>query len=570
MPPDAAIVMTLPGVDQPDLEKYEPSIEAVFEGKELEIPKDESQAPCGSPSRSKYFVRIPLPAGMKEGGKVLIKVNGFHLPRRSVDELPVSFSFQVGQDSKTEQIGISTAKVQGGPAVAVLVDVPSAASTNDHAILAASAVDRFGNPASFESREFIIELDDQRPAWPRLTLDDYGNARFELPELAPGVHRFSLIQGEREYGRSGPCLVTDREARGNYLWGDLHSHTGFSDAFTTATPVEALAYARRTAHLDFAAVTDHVEAVWGCSMSGSDWETTVRAAKQADAPPAFTVFLGYEWTGEFPYAKTWPVREGHANLIFPDLEGAPCGADSEQCGSLARLHDFALRNGLILMQHHTIAEWAPALFKLPNDASTPVVEIYSSHGSSECLDCPRAMMHRVSQAGHSVQDALLEGKIFGFVGGGDNHHARPGSRTFPGKTGLILDSVGLTCLPDAKNRRDGIMDSLRKRHSYATTGERIFVDFRVGDSMMGDILPKGSRIRIDYRVHGTDSISKIEILRGDLARKVFESAATVMPDATDAQGVWEDQKPLPKALYYLRATQRNGAMAWSSPIWTSQ
>jgi hypothetical protein len=40
-----------------------------------------------------------------------------------------------------------------------------------------------------------------------------------------------------------------------FYFGNLHSHTAYSDG--TATPKEAYAYARQTAHLDFLAITEH-------------------------------------------------------------------------------------------------------------------------------------------------------------------------------------------------------------------------------------------------------------------------------------------------------------------------
>jgi hypothetical protein len=173
-------------------------------------------------------------------------------------------------------------------------------------------------------------------------------------------------------------------------------------------------------------------------------------------------------------------------------------------------------------------------------------------------------------AEHFTQAALLTGVRYGLVANSDNHHARPGARRFHGQQHQALDAGGLTCVRALFNRRDEIIDALRERRCYATTSARILLDFAIGDTPMGGERPRGLPADIRYRVHGTDRLEEIVVWRGDLEAKTFTIAHRQTTDALDAIGSWTDPTPPAKGLYYLRARQRDGEMAWSSPIWTER
>jgi hypothetical protein len=131
-----------------------------------------------------------------------------------------------------------------------------------------------------------------------------------------------------------------------------------------------------------------------------------------------------------------------------------------------------------------------------------------------------------------------------------------------------------------ENNREAIWDAMWNRRCYATTGPRIIVDFRLEDWPMGSEVSLGdhpemeSKRALRVEIHGTDRIRSIEIVRNNREVHVVE------PDAPDAAFTWTDREKigevnLPKApfssgpftFYYIRITQEDGEMAWSSPIW---
>jgi hypothetical protein len=86
-------------------------------------------------------------------------------------------------------------------------------------------------------------------------------------------------------------------------FGQLHSHTGFSDG--VLEPRDAFEMAR-TWGLDFFAVTDHLE-----QLTADTWARGRAEADAADRPGSFVALYGYEWGG-FPTLGGWM---NHVNVI---------------------------------------------------------------------------------------------------------------------------------------------------------------------------------------------------------------------------------------------------------------
>lgn len=91
--------------------------------------------------------------------------------------------------------------------------------------------------------------------------------------------------------------------------GNLHSHTSISDG--VGSPEDAFNHARDSAHLDFLAVTDHLEQIY---LDLLGWYETNNAADAATVNNVFVGFAGYEW-GSPQY--------GHCNVLNAENMGDP-------------------------------------------------------------------------------------------------------------------------------------------------------------------------------------------------------------------------------------------------------
>ena len=81
---------------------------------------------------------------------------------------------------------------------------------------------------------------------------------------------------------------------------------------------------------------------------------------------------------------------------------------------------------------------------------------------------------------------MNKGYRLGFVGGSDTHITRPGSIIKePGKPFPYKES-GLTAVYAKELSREAILDALKHRRCYATTGHRIIVEFSINGHFMGE------------------------------------------------------------------------------------
>jgi len=177
--------------------------------------------------------------------------------------------------------------------------------------------------------------------------------------------------------------------------------------------------------------------------------------------------------------------------------------------------------------------------------------------------------------GSSVQSALARGLRLGFVGGTDNHRGRPGSgRSF--QSGLDYNDYvtgGITGVLAQELTREAIFEAIWQRRCYATTGVRMLLDFSVNGRVMGqEIKATGEEARaartIVVKAAGTADIARAVIVRNGQDVHTCEGNGRVL------ELVWQDDAPLGEvvskegwAYYYVRLTQSDGNMAWSSPVW---
>ncbi len=350
-------------------------------------------------------------------------------------------------------------------------------------------------------------------------------------------------------------------------FGDIHNHNGHG--YGKGSIERSIDIAR--SHLDFYAFTGH--ASWhdlspekdprlahfskGFERLKETWPRVQKAIAEANTPGSFAPFLGFEWHSNY---------YGDQCVIFPDDYKEICYAEN-----LEGLRDFCRENNAMLLPHHVAypkgvrgLNWD---FYDPDLA--PVVEIYSMHGCSETDRSPYPM-RMGSPGGRSTEQtiaaALARGQRFGFTGSTDNHIGFPGAWG-EGVTGALVHEV----------TRESVMEAIRARRTYALTGDRIYLDFKVNGALMGGEISRADELAIEYDVDCRDEIDRVEVIINNQVVDVTVPPAGTHMDTPDTHqlrfewgwGAWGSLDAPKTVDWAFELSAANAKINRVFPCWTA-
>ena len=442
-------------------------------------------------------------------------------------------------------------EVKPREAVELVVTAPSVAAVDERFEVAVAALDAAGNVALGFEGTVSLHADDAVTVdgETRFAPPDRGARRVDARVAEAGIY-YVLAEVEGFAYRSNPIVVRERPRR--MLWADLQIHSSLSDG--TASPAALYRYARDVAALDVAAVTDHDHhGMHKLDESPLLWEGIKETTRAHHDPGRFVTLIGYEWT-----SWIW----GHRHVLYFGDDGDLFSSLTPPTDTPQGLWAALAATDAITIPHHPAGgaqavDWSVA----PDRRREPVVEIVSVHGSSEVMGGPLTI-HRPRE-GHFVRDALAKGYRLGFVGSTDGHDGHPGLGHKAAPSG------GIAALLTGDRTRAAVRDALMARKTYATSGERIYVEFSLGPHGMGSVVPPAvdGDNALAYRAYvvGTAPIVALDLIKnGELVHRVE-------PDEGEEQGglLFPDEARALGDAVYLRVAQANGHCAWTSPIFTA-
>jgi hypothetical protein len=337
--------------------------------------------------------------------------------------------------------------------------------------------------------------------------------------------------------RSDPAARDGRTT----LFGDVHQHSAHSDGIGVAD--EPYLRARYVYGDDFCALTDH-ESFLGKRIGPGEWAYLQSVAERHDAPGQFATNVAYEWTGRMHPGP------GHKVVYLPGTGRPIVSRDDVPEGKDAVAAVKAL--GGFAVPHHV--GWTGADEAGHDPEGQPVWEICSCHG------CYESFAHELGQRGdlrdQMVDAVLRRGLRFGFIACSDGHgllwHHGVARKRDPFRTGL-------TAVQARERTRAAILEAIRERRCYATSGTPILLDLRAGDAPMGSELRIDGPVRVTATAHGTAPITRLELVgpAGPIAAAAGEGDRARLEADASAPFV------------YARVRQADGEMAWSSPIFWS-
>jgi Protein of unknown function (DUF3604) len=405
-----------------------------------------------------------------------------------------------------------------------------------------------------------IELPD------RITLTKQDKGVKSFPFKNPTGKDFQVEAFSDEISGISNFCAGQRDDQYNVYWGEYHVHTYASDGLGTVK--EALDYGRHEAVLDFAAVNDHL------NFSEAAWAITKRETAAANVPGKFVTLFGFELTTR-PNGCDYCLISPDENLDIAELMA--CEHDSlyhQPIVSTEKYYETMSGKNVIIIPHFHLGNGGIWNFQAP--AEMKLAEIYSCWGAHEYDNGPLPSYGLTSipegeQDKNTIHELLNNNYRCGIVAGSDSHSGQTGKTTWL-RTKQRYKG-GLTAVVAKDLTRESLWEALQNRRVYATTGARIYLDFRINGNLMGSEIKvkSGSTLNISFKVNGTTTTFLTQIIKNNQRWQSFDVATYPNPPAPGRDGILEkeliDENLTESACYYLRITQVDGEMAWSSPIW---
>jgi hypothetical protein len=404
---------------------------------------------------------------------------GLTMPSFSSDRMPLPLYVAFADGGYYFSLPIQPIKIVGAMVHGVAGFAPSIVKPGETFTLSIRAQDRFYNRATGAIPDWQVlkngEPWRQVAATEAITLTDVSISE-------PGTYHLTISSRDgRIIGQVNPILVTAAE-RDRIFWGDTHGHSGFAEGI--GTPERFMEWARDDARLDYVTHSEHD--IW---LDDAEWEILRQNVRSFTEEGKFAAYLGYEWTVD-------TTRGGHHNVLFrtPD--------NRERIGAhfyptLSKLYQ-GLRNNadpadVVVIPHaHQAGD-----YRQSDPQLEPLIEIMSQHGSFEWFG------RLYLQHGHRV----------GFTAASDNHLSQPGYSAPLG--GSLSQRGGLGAILAPNGSTDAIFDGMKRLSAYATTGERMILDFTVNDVAMGQRGPFAQQRDISANIIGTAPIDRVTLIKND-------------------------------------------------------
>ena len=387
-----------------------------------------------------------------------------------------------------------------------------------------------------------------------------------------GLYRFEAELNGKSF-KSNPVYCS-KSNNGQIYWGDPHIHTNLSNCHPDKCRSLNFCFiaARYGTGLDWASAADHVS---NGRCEYAKWKEQVAVANQFNEPPDFVTMPAYEaslnggcggdnniYMTDFPEMFIDDYEEGNIKTLVNKLKG--------------KMDE----NDFLAVPHHTTrnnkhGEIPDEIY--PGEQMMPVVEIHSKWGTSEYRGNPNPLK-TIHDGPSYVNDLLQQGLPLGFIGGTDSHSSLTTGHNVD--NGLIVEAEHISALPGmtaimAENlSRKSIISALKKRRCYAVSGDRTLIAGSVNGRSFGEKIsvPDTGSVEIKAIIAAKTDIENIEIVRNGqtLFRCEPETWQTVV-EYSDHDNLAQLVLTSPHigrfVYYYIRVTCKNGAQAWSSPVW---
>ncbi|HPI77695.1 MAG TPA: CehA/McbA family metallohydrolase [bacterium] len=318
----------------------------------------------------------------------------------------------------------------------------------------------------------------------------------------------------------------------NLYYGDIHSHTSFSDG--EGIPEEAFDYARTTGKADFWTVSDHLEQLDKRQdlLEGAapvdEFEHTMKVADEKDDPGKFAAFAGFEWATD--------VSQGHINVL--NAKSIP---SVNKTYRLKQFYKWIYDNPDAMMGFNHPAE--PDGFRFNNFELVPAI-------ARQVFFCAVTRERDIPY----FYNSLDAGWWLAPSGHQDNHSRNWGTHPNGNFTGVYAEEL----------TRESIIEAFRARRFFATNDRASKIMLTGNGQPMGARLTaESATLEIDVANGGGAKISTVSLIGngGETLEKWTPGSAEFKVSASRAASTG-------KTLWFVVFAEfDNGRYIMSAPIW---
>jgi hypothetical protein len=357
----------------------------------------------------------------------------------------------------------------------------------------------------------------------------------------------------------------------NYYYGNLHSHTGFSDgnqdstSSNVSTPAGSFAYAKLSQNFNFLGISEHNHYSSNNSpgFKIQSWPIGVSQANSANQDGTFLCMYGMEWGVSSNYY-------GHVLVYgFPQLIGWETGnyevfnAKGDYNGLFTKIKNQP--GAFCMLAHPYYSDFSTAQSSSSSLLNSP----YNAAWDSAIVGTPlRNGVYNTTSTSYDVYPAgnyfdyyikiLAKGYHLGISYDHDNHNTTFG-RNNAGRVVMLATSLS----------RANFFDAMQKMRFYASDDWNAKISFSMNNNVMGSILsgtadPAFTVIHNDVDGEMADSI---KIWRGISNNFALPSVVSITKQNNTASYTDVDMTHGPEYYYFAEIKQADGQWIVTSPIW---
>lgn len=376
------------------------------------------------------------------------------------------------------------------------------------------------------------------------TYSDYSSpiALTKLPAL---ITAYAVADGYLDSEKTTFNYTLKTSGEYNLYFGQLHSHTNYSDGI--GTPDDAYSHAKDAAKVDFLAVTDHSNSLdnaansnMGDASNSPEWiNGHAIADKYTDS--TFVGIYGYEmtWSNGTGHINTFNTKgfESRDNQIYKNADGL------QQYYNVLKQYPDSISQfnhpGTTFGDFNDFADYDPQI-----DKQISLIEVGNGEGAV------RSNLYFPSY--EYYWKALDKGWHLSPTNNQDNHLGNWGDSN-TARTVILADSL----------TRDNIYDAMKNMRTYATEDNDLRIKYTLNGNVMGTILnqtPADVDIKVDLEDPDNEALGTVSVISD--GGKVVESKTL-----TDSKDSLEFNLSPDNSYYYIRVDEADKDIAVTAPVW---